>query len=438
MTALADAVPFADLAADVQRSGDEPGHISQLRREGVEHFARVGIPTSKNEEWRFTPVRALGTTRFTAAGPSPALTPADIAPFLGAGSNGPLLVLVDGRYNAGLSRPGALRSAGSLKEYLAADATGATVFNQIVPLGSTPFSALNTALWSDGIWLHLRRDEHVAQPIEILHVTTSAAAGAAIVPRALVLAERGASAAIVESFVSLADTAHFTNACMEIAVAEGARVEHVRVQHESGAATHIGITGVRQASDSHYRSCTLHLGARLGRHDLQTRLAGQNIETLLYGLYLVSGEQLADNHTTIFHDEPHCNSWEVYKGVLAGHARGVFNGKVIVQPAAQKTDAKQTNRNLLLSDHARVDTKPQLEIFADDVKCTHGATVGKLDEQQRFYLRSRGIAGDAAQNLLLWAFVADVLESVTLPDVREMLARAVRTRLAERMMPGTR
>jgi len=175
----------------------------------------------------------------------------------------------------------------------------------------------------------------------------------------------------------------------------------------------------------------LQLGGKMARHNLHATLNGPNIETLLYGLYLTSGEQLIDNHTAIFHNEPHCNSWEVYKGVLADSSRAVFNGKVFVLPVAQKTDAKQTNRNLLLSDTAKVDTKPQLEIFADDVKCTHGATVGKLDELQRYYLQTRGIAGQTAQALLIWAFVAEVMMEVTVAAVRDALEATVRERLEQ-------
>ena len=212
---------------------------------------------------------------------------------------------------------------------------------------------------------------------------------------------------------------------MEIVVGDGARLEHIRVQNESRDAWHLGFTGVTQERDSHYRACTLDLGGKLSRHNLHARLGGTNVETLLYGLYLARGEQLVDNHTAIFHDHPNCNSWEVYKGVLAEKAHGVFNGKVFVKPEAQKTDAKQTNRNLLLSDTARIDTKPQLEIFADDVKCTHGATVGKLNEQQRFYLRTRGIAGREAEVMLITAFVSEVLSEILQPQARESIAALV-------------
>lgn len=234
---------------------------------------------------------------------------------------------------------------------------------------------------------------------------------------------------VIESFAAVGGAAYFTNSVTEIVLGRNARCEHVRVQRESANAWHIGLTEVSQERDSHYRSFTLALGAKLSRHDLRTRLMAENVEALLYGLYLGRDEQLHDNHTAIFHDQPNCNSWEVYKGVMTDRSHAVFNGKVIVQPVAQKTNAKQTNRNLLLSDTAKVDTKPQLEIFADDVKCTHGATVGKVDEQQRYYLKTRGIAGRVAEGLLIWAFTAEVLAEVTDPAIRETLEKLVRAEL---------
>jgi Fe-S cluster assembly protein SufD len=235
---------------------------------------------------------------------------------------------------------------------------------------------------------------------------------------------------VVESYVALGGgAAYFTNTVTEVSVGRGAWLEHARIQREHDAAYHIGYTHVDQDQDSHYRSFTLAMGARLARHNLHARLGAPHVETLLYGLALTRGEQLADNHTAIFHDHPNCNSWEVYKSVLDDQSRGVFNGKVFVTPEAQKTDAKQTNRNLLLSPDARVDTKPQLEIFADDVKCTHGATVGQIDEVAYFYLQSRGIPRERAQTMLTCAFAAEVVDEIAIQPVREHLTRLVTAQL---------
>jgi Fe-S cluster assembly protein SufD len=235
---------------------------------------------------------------------------------------------------------------------------------------------------------------------------------------------------VIESYVTLAEgEAYWTNPVTEVAAAAGSWLEHTRIQRESERAYHVGLTHVDQQRDSHYRSFTLAMGAALSRHNLHVRLNDENIETLMYGLYLTRGEQVADNHTAIYHDRPNCRSWEVYKGVLDDRSRAVFNGKVFVQPEAQKTDAKQTNRNLLRSDLAKVDTKPQLEIFADDVKCTHGATVGRLDDIGLFYARSRGIPAAAAERLLTYAFAAEVIDEVALEPVRLELDRLVLERL---------
>jgi Fe-S cluster assembly protein SufD len=272
----------------------------------------------------------------------------------------------------------------------------------------------------------------LAEPVHLLHVTTPEAAGAALQTRTILAVEQGARAQFVESFAALGNAASFTNAVTEVTVGENAWVEHSRIQRESESAYHIGLTEIAQARDSHYRSFTLSMGGALARHDLRARLDDENVECLLYGLYLGRGDQLVDNHTVIRHEHPNCRSWEVYKGILDDRSHAVFNGKVFVTPEAQKTDAKQTNRNLLLSDSARVDTKPQLEIFADDVKCTHGATVGRLDEIAFFYMQSRGIPRDVAQQLLIYAFAAEVVAEVASLPVREALDRLVHQRLGIR------
>jgi Fe-S cluster assembly protein SufD len=264
----------------------------------------------------------------------------------------------------------------------------------------------------------------------VLFVSTGEAAGAVTHPRNLFIVEDGANASIVESYVTVApDSRYFTNVVTEVVAGANSWIEHTRIQRESEQAYHIGRTHVAQSADSHYRSFTLAMGGAMARHNLDAHLDAPNIETLMYGLYLTRGDQVVDNHTAIYHDHPHCRSWEVYKGVLDGKSRAVFNGKVFVKPEAQKTDAKQTNRNLLLSRTARVDTKPQLEIFADDVKCTHGATVGQLDEVALFYARSRGIPQAEAMRLLTYAFAAEVVHEVALAPVREELDRMLLERL---------
>ena len=412
-----------------------PEWLEPVRRGAMERFARTGFPGARDEEWRFTPIGAIaqGTWR-PATGGAGELTREHLAPFVFGHADWTTLVFVNGVFSESLSAVGALPPGVrvmSLAEALRSD--GALLHAHLTrhaPVEGSPFTALNTAFLAEGGVVHVAAGVDTAAPVHLLFVATAEAGGSVAHPRNVIVVERGARASIIESYVTLAPgQSYWTNPVTEVAVGAGAWVEHTRIQRESESAQHVGLTHVDQQRDSHYRSFSLMMGAALARHNLHVRLNDENIETLMYGLYVTRGEQVADNHTAIYHDQPNCRSWEVYKGILDGRSRGVFNGKVFVKPEAQKTDAKQTNRNLLLSDGARVDTKPQLEIFADDVKCTHGATVGRLDEIARFYARSRGIPAEAADRLLTYAFAAEVVEEVTLAPVREELDRLVRARL---------
>jgi Fe-S cluster assembly protein SufD len=414
---------------------DGPGWLEPVRRAARERFARTGFPAARDEEWRFTPIGPIAQGSWQpATGGAGELSRAQLAPFLFGHADWTTLVFVNGSYSEPLSAIGSLPAGvrvSSLAEALRGN--GALLQGHLgrhAPLEGSPFTALNTALLADGGLVHVGAGVDLTAPVHLVFVATAEAGGTVAHPRNLVVVERGARASIIESYVTLAPgRSYWTNPVTEVAVAAGAWVEHTRIQRESERAYHVGLTHVDQQRDSHYRSFSLAMGAALARHNLHVRLNDENIETLMYGLYLTRGDQVTDNHTAIYHDSPNCRSWEVYKGILDGRSRAVFNGKVFVKPEAQKTDAKQTNRNLLLSDGARVDTKPQLEIFADDVKCTHGATVGRLDEVARFYARSRGIPAAAADRLLTYAFAAEVVDEVALAPVREELDRLVLDRL---------
>ena len=407
------------------------------RREAFDHFTAAGFPTTRDEEWRFTPVApiARGTWKLDGWTAERLVTPAELEQFRFGRLDWTTLVFVNGRFSAELSHRPDLTgvTVESLAEALVRDPE--LVERSFTGKGqrdATSFSALNTALAYDGAVIRVAPGVHQAEPIHILHVATTEAAGAALLTRTIFVVEREARAQFVESFAALGEAVSFTNVVTHVTVGEGAWVEHSRIQRESESAYHVGLTEVEQARDSHYRSFTLAMGGAIARHDLRARLGAENVECLLYGLYLGRGDQLVDNHTVIRHEFPNCRSWEVYKGILDGGSHAVFNGKVFVTPEAQKTDAKQTNRNLLLSETARVDTKPQLEIFADDVKCTHGATVGRLDEVAFFYLQSRGIPRAVAQQLLIYAFAAEVVTEVASLPVREALDRLVHERLGIR------
>jgi Fe-S cluster assembly protein SufD len=400
----------------------------------MDRFAATGFPTSRDEEWRFTPVGPIAQKTWRPAAASARLTRDQLKQFGFGHPEWITLVFVNGVYRDDLS-PAVPPSSGvrvsSLAEALRADASPLERhLGRHAPIASSPFTALSTAMIRDGGFVHVAANAVLSNPVHLLFVATEEGAGSVTHPRNLIVVERGARAAVVESYVTLAQgSTYWSNVVTEVSVGANSWLEHTRIQRESEQAYHIGSTHVDQQRDSHYRSFTMAMGGALARHNLHSRLNDENIETLLYGLYFSRGEQLVDNHTAIFHDHPNCRSWEVYKGVLEDRSRAVFNGKVFVKPEAQKTDAKQTNRNLLLSDAARVNTKPQLEIFADDVKCTHGATVGRLDDIALFYARSRGIPAVEALRLLTYAFAAEVIAEVTLDPVREELENLVRERL---------
>jgi Fe-S cluster assembly protein SufD len=418
--------------------GKGPAELVARRREAFDRFVARGFPTTKDEDWRFTPVAPIARGEWKLDGWTAGrlVTAAQLEPFRFGQPDWCTLVFVDGQFRAELSHRPELPAGVRVEPFAEALARDPDFiqrsFARVAEPDSTPFSALNAALAHDGAVIRVAAGTDLAEPVHLLHVTTPEAAGAALQTRTILAVEQGARAQFVESFAALGDAASFTNAVTEVTVGENAWVEHSRIQRESESAYHIGLTEIAQARDSHYRSFTLSMGGALARHDLRARLDDENVECLLYGLYLGRGDQLVDNHTVIRHEHPNCRSWEVYKGILDDRSHAVFNGKVFVTPEAQKTDAKQTNRNLLLSDSARVDTKPQLEIFADDVKCTHGATVGRLDEIAFFYMQSRGIPRDVAQQLLIYAFAAEVVAEVASLPVREALDRLVHQRLGIR------
>jgi Fe-S cluster assembly protein SufD len=407
--------------------------LATMRAAGAARFAATGLPTTKDEDWRFTPLGGLAEASFAPA-PEGMVTLEALQPYLFGHDEWTRVVFVNGRPAAALSQIGELPDGVTVTTIGEAAAAGhplvtATLGTVATP-ETTPFTALNARDFTDGAVIAVAKGIEVAKPVHLVFVTTAEAAGAAVQTRNLIVVDREARLSVIENHVTLAPGAQYAaNTVTEVKVATHAWLEHARLQRESEQAWHVGATVVAQEPESHYRSFSLAMGGQLARHDLKVVLGGAHCETLMYGLYLGHGTQLVDNHTTIHHDHPACSSWEVYKGVLDGKSRGVFNGKIFVTPEAQQTDAKQTNRALLLSETARIDTKPQLEIFADDVKCTHGATVGFLDDSMRHYLRTRGIAGELAQKMLTYAFCAEVVAEVAIAPVREALDRLVRERV---------
>jgi len=395
----------------------EPEWVAELRRAGAARYEGLRLPTPRDEDWRFTDLAPIAKAELGLIRAPGALTATDIAPFLFGQAEWPRLVFANGRFQSALSRvtglPAGVRFA-PLAELLAdsPELVEGTLGQLAVQPAAASIVGQNAAAFADGYALVLPAGAVVDTPIHVLFVSDSRAARGAVHPRNVVVLGANAVASVVESYAALADGITLTNTVTEARLAAGARFDHCKIQRESTQAFHLATLEVRQERDSYLNSFSFAEGAALSRTNIYTTMAGPGAHATLYGLYLGDGRQHVDHQTRIEHAAPHCTSWEVYKGILDGHAHGVFNGKVYVHPVAQKTDGKQTNRNLLLSETAKVDTKPQLEIFADDVKCTHGATVGSLNDVPLFYCRSRGIPEAEARTLLTYAFAADVLEEI--------------------------
>jgi Fe-S cluster assembly protein SufD len=403
----------------------EPLPLVELRRRAAARFGELGWPSSRLEEWRFTNIAAVTRTRFER--PGEAFDAAEVerlaAPHRLADAHE--LVFVDGRLRPELSAaPSALAGAevGGLAELAARD------FARLEPhLGrhasfvERPFAALSTALFEDGAALFVDRGARLERPVHLLFLTTGRAAPTAVFPRVLVVVGETAEATVIETYAGPSGMPYLVAPVTEIIAGDSATVDHYKLQRDGFDAFHLGLLHVESGRAANVSTQTFSLGAALARHDVEGALVGEGSETTLNGLYLVRGRQLADYHMRVDHAAPHTRSHELFKGVLDERGRGVFNGRIHVHPVAQKTDAKQTSRNLLLSDQAMVNANPQLEIFADDVRCTHGSTVGQLDELAVFYLRSRGIGLEAARSLLTYAFASDLVERVRVPAVHDQL-----------------
>jgi Fe-S cluster assembly protein SufD len=406
--------------------GREPEWLRAIRHLAMTGFAAEGFPTTRREDWKYTNVAPIARQPFHLAAVAPeTATPDEIAPFTFGEPGWSELVFVDGRYAPALSSlaglPDGVRVA-SLAEVLAADEGLVEKYlGQHASYMASGFTALNTAFLQDGALVSVLNGRIVDAPIHLLFVSTARDPLAATHPRVLVVLGRASAATVVESYVALGDGPYLTNAVSELVLGEGASLTHYKVMRESLAAYHVGTTQVYQPRDSVFVSFSVAMGARLARNDLNVLLDAEGADCTLNGLYLVDSDRHVDNHTAIDHARPHGTSRELYKGILDGHSRGVFNGKVVVRPDAQKTDAQQTNRNILLSEDATIDTKPELQIFADDVKCAHGAAVGQLDPQAVFYLRSRGLGPEAARRLLTYGFASDITSQIKIEPLRAQL-----------------
>ena len=410
-----------------------PGWARTLRLSAITRFEALGFPTTANEDWHFTSVSEIAEREFAPlVHESAPVTAEQLAPFTFGATDWHTLVFVNGAFAPALSSTGSLpdgvRVLPLAQAYTEIPVLVEQHLGRIAGYDTQAFTALNTAFVNDGAVVHVAADVEVARPVHLLFVSDRGAADRASQPRNLIVLDRFAKATVIETYAGLDDARYLTNAVTEAVVADSATLTHLKLQRESDAAYHVGTLDVRQARDSHLVSFSFATGAALARTNIYTELRGEGCGATLNGLYLGDNDQHLDHQTRIEHVAPNCYSREVYKGILDGASHGVFNGKVYVHPEAQKTDGKQTNNTLLLSEKAQIDTKPQLEIFADDVKCTHGATVGRLDETSLFYMKSRGIGARMARELLTYAFAADVLETIELAEVREGLEAATMRR----------
>jgi Fe-S cluster assembly protein SufD len=417
-----------------QRPQGAPRWLQDVRDKAAARFAALGFPTVRDEDWRFTNVSAIASTDFRPAGAADvSIDDMDALPY----GNLPFrIAIVNGRFSAGLSRlhnlPRGVR-AGSLAAAFTEHADVVPrYYGQFADFHSRGFVALNTALAADGAYLYIPDGIILEQPIEILFVAAGESQGPEMIQaRTLIVAGDRSQARVVETYAALRGGAYFTNGVTEVFAGEGSVLDHYKVQQEGLEAFHVATMQVNAQRSATVSSHSFSLGGKLVRNDANAVLDGEGAEVTLNGLYLADGDRLVDNHTTIDHAQAHCPSHEVYKGILGGKARAVFNGKIIVRQDAQKTDAKQTNRALLLTDSASINTKPQLEIFADDVKCTHGAAIGQLDEDAIFYLRARGLTYFEARDLLIHAFAGEIIDRVQVEPLKVALEAELYTQLAK-------
>ena len=415
-----------------QLAGADLRWLRNSRRAAFDRFVELGFPTTRHEDWKYTNVAAIEKRAFKSLPPSPGgASAAQINGLALTGSH--LLAFVNGRHAPELSSDIAL-PAGTRIGSLAAALVDHTEQLELLLAGeselpSDGFAALNSAFWNDGAYVDVAAGAAIEEPIHLLFITTEADLGTHL--RTIIRAGSGSRVSIVEHYVGVDDIVSFTNAVTRIIAEPGAQVEHCKLQQEAGRAFHVAGIRVQQDKESRFTSCSFALGAALSRSDVSTRFDAEGCEATLNGLYVADRRQHMDHHTCIDHAKPRGVSRELYKGVLNGAARAVFNGKVIVRPDAQKTDAHQSNRNLLLSENAEVDTKPQLEIYADDVKCSHGATVGQLDESQIFYLRSRGVDEQDARKLLTYAFAEEIVSRCGFAALRGRLQELLASRLSD-------
>lgn len=424
-------------------SGSRLSWLSQIRNQAITRFSELGFPTVRNEEWRFTDVSPISRTVFSISHfPEASGTGTDLKSDALYSISPCRMVFVNGTYSPGLSSfqtlPGQVR-IGNLADFLREDsAILQQHISKYANVGDHAFTALNTAFFSDGAFIYLPKETVLDVPVHCIFLSAGGknkknrgSEPNLSSPRILVVAERGSKASLIESYAGFEESSYFTNAVTEIWLGENAIVNHCKIQREGRNSFHVGSLYARQERNSTFISHSFSFGGGLVRSDVHAVLSDEGADCTLNGLYAVKGKQQVDHHTVIDHVRPHGTSRELYKGILDGKSKAVFNGKIIVRPDAQKTDAIQSNKNLLLSDEGLIHTKPELNIYANDVKCKHGATIGQIDSDVLYYLRSRGISKEEARRLLVYAFANEIIEGIGIHSVRDELNRLLRTAVIE-------
>lgn len=412
--------------------------VELVRESAMDRFELLGFPTVRDEEWKYTNLAQLAKEEFSHSIEPSSLTAEDVAQFSFPETSNSNLVLINGVLRNDLSKVNALEKVVATDLFTA---IGDARYNKIVrsylarnaTYNDRGLTALNTAFLQSGVFVLIPKDVQLESPLQITFVADATVSESVQFPRVLVVAEENSSAKLVESFVSVGAHRHFTNAVVEIVAKDGARLEHCRLQDEHLNSYHVASSSIELGRASSYNSTAINLGGQLTRHDVSVVMNHEGAECWVDGLYVVGENQHSDTHSVIDHKQPNCKSHQLYKGILDGNGRAVFNGKIFVREGAQKTDALQTNKNLLLSPHARVDTKPQLEIYADDVKCAHGAAVGQIDPDELFYLQTRAINPELGKSLLTYGFAEEVIQKIGIESIRAKLDAAVLNQLHARL-----
>lgn len=432
---------FVAAFGESPRTG-EPSWLGAFRESSMAQFAATGIPGVHEEEWKYTNLRNLKNKSFEVPQPqAPGESPGALIDIEAAGDDSYALVFMNGVYSQDLSTPPGQESGVAVLDIASAIESRAAeledLLGKIAPAGFQVFSSLNNALFSQGAYVHVSSQAQLDKPLYLLYLGAGTDTPFMVHPRNLFRIEAGGKIDIIEDYSGACETEYFCNPVTEIFAAKDSTVGFYKVVREGPGATHVSNLGVHQEEQSSFTASTYCLGGKTIRNDVVAHLDGENIECTLNGLAVGNEDQHIDNHTRIIHAKPNCNSWEIYKSILSDRSHGVFNGKIFVAQDAQKTDAKQTNQSLLLSDSAVMDSKPELEIYADDVKCTHGATVGQLDEEGMFYLRSRGIPENRARDLLVFAFASDLVTGVGIPSLKTRIESALFDKLPGNAEPSS-